>query len=52
MDLGESDAVLQIEPEVAVIDHIVFLGHEVGHEFEILRGRGSGIVPADRHLGF
>ena len=45
---NELHAVVQIEPEVSVLNHIILLGHEVGHQFEILRGTGSGIVPGFR----
>ena len=52
MDLDESHAVFQLEFEVPVVHHVALLGHQVGDEFEVLRGTGSGIVTVDGHLGF
>ena len=41
---------VHVELDFAVVYHIVLLGHEIGHKFEILRGPGACLVAGDLDL--
>ena len=51
MDLDELHPMVQVELEVAIVDHIVLLGHEIGDQFEVLGASCAGLVVGDMDVG-